>query len=115
MPEPLAYLNGRFLPASQLALPAHDAGFVFGATATDLVRTFRQRPFRLADHLARFRRSCDVCRIPQPVPDAELARIAEELIARNGSASPGSADSTRGFTPATPHGVPEPVEAGGRS
>src|SRR3954470_25086518 len=84
MPEPLAYLNGRFLPASQLTLPAHDAGFVFGATATDLVRTFRHRPFRLADHLARFRRSCEVCRIPQPVPDDELVSLAEELIAPNG-------------------------------
>jgi branched-subunit amino acid aminotransferase/4-amino-4-deoxychorismate lyase len=112
MPVPLAYLNGRFLPASQLALPAHDAGFVFGATATDLVRTFRHRPFRLADHLARFRRSCDTCRIPQPVPDAELARIAEELIAHNRGLAPGSADSTRGFTPDTPHGIPEPAPAG---
>lgn len=91
MPEPLAYLNGRYLPASQLALPAHDAGFVFGATATDLVRTFRHRPFRLADHLARFRQSCAVCRIPQLVPDAELARIGEELIAHNAAPFPPAA------------------------
>ena len=30
MSEPLAYLNGRLLPATQVALPLHDAGLVLG-------------------------------------------------------------------------------------
>ena len=83
MSRPLAYLNGRFLPQEEARLPLHDAGFVLGATATDLGRTFHHRLFRLADHLARFRRSCQAARIPQPVADEELARIAEELVAQN--------------------------------
>lgn len=82
-PEALAYWNGRLVPAAAAQLPLHDAGFVLGATVTDLVRTFRHRLFRLEDHLARFRRSCQAARVPQPVPDAELARVAGELVAHN--------------------------------
>jgi branched-subunit amino acid aminotransferase/4-amino-4-deoxychorismate lyase len=83
MSSALAYLNGRLLPQDEARLPLHDAGFVLGATVTDLCRTFRCRPFRLADHLARFRRSCQAARVPQPVADEELTRTAEELIAHN--------------------------------
>src|SRR5262249_50597023 len=39
--------------------------------------------FRLADHIARFRRSCDLCRIPQPIPDAEITIIAGQLVEHN--------------------------------
>ncbi len=80
---PLISLNGRLLPQSQAALPFHDAGFVFGATATDLCRTIRHQLLRWPDHLARFRQSCRYARIPQPVPDEELTRRAEELVAHN--------------------------------
>ena len=31
MPAPLAFLNGRFVPAAELALSPADAGFVFAA------------------------------------------------------------------------------------
>src|SRR5438552_7930284 len=83
MSEPLAYLNGEFLPLKEACLPLHEAGFVFGATVTDLCRTFAHKLYRLADHLARFRRSCAAARVSQPVDDGELARIAEDLVARN--------------------------------
>ena len=79
----LAYLNGRLLPQAEAGLALHDAGFVFGATVTDLCRTFRHRLFRLADHLTRFRMSCRLAHVPQPITDEELARIAEELVEHN--------------------------------
>src|SRR5262245_26205842 len=88
MSAPIAYLNSRLLPQPEAQLPLHDAGFVMGATVTDLCRTFRHRLFRLPDHLARFHRSCQAARIPQPVPDEELARIAEELTAHNAALLP---------------------------
>src|SRR5205809_6604709 len=86
--EPLAFLNGAWIPASRLCVPIHDAGFVLGATVTDLCRTFRHRLFRLPDHLARFRNSCRSARIPQPVADDELTRLAEQLIAHNAALLP---------------------------
>ncbi len=78
-----AYLNGRFLAQERPGLGANDAGFIFGATVTDLSRTFRNQLFRLDDHLARFRRSCEAAQVPQPVKDEELARLANELVRHN--------------------------------
>jgi branched-chain amino acid aminotransferase len=83
MAAPLAMFNGRMMPYADAAVPLHDAGFVLGATATDLVRTFRHRLFRLDDHLARFRQSCELCRIPLEAGDGQLRRSAEELIEQN--------------------------------
>jgi branched-subunit amino acid aminotransferase/4-amino-4-deoxychorismate lyase len=80
---PLAYVNGRFLPQDEARLPLHDAGFVFGATVSDLCRTFRHRLFRLPDHLHRFRQSCCLAQVPQPLADEELTRVAEQLVAHN--------------------------------
>src|SRR5437773_6504525 len=83
MSEPLAYLNGRYLPQTEARLPLHDAGFVLGATVTDLCRTFAHRLFRLADHLLRFRQSCLYTHIRQGVSEDELTQIAEHLVAHN--------------------------------
>jgi branched-chain amino acid aminotransferase len=73
------YLNGRFLPEREAVMSLDDRGFVWGATATDRLRTFRQKLFRLDDHLRRFRQSCERAFITQPRSDAELANIAREL------------------------------------
>src|SRR6266852_4638646 len=83
MAHPLAYFNGRLVPQAELAILAHDVGFIFGATATDLCRTFNHQLFRLSDHLVRFRQSCLLARISQPVEDDELTRIAKQLVAHN--------------------------------
>jgi D-alanine transaminase/branched-chain amino acid aminotransferase len=91
-PQSLAYLNGQYLTSDELRLPVYDAGFVFGATVTDLCRTFRHRLFRLDDHLTRFRRSCQKARIPQPVPDADLRTIAERVVAHNAALLPPTQD-----------------------
>jgi branched-chain amino acid aminotransferase len=81
--EPLAYLNGRFLAQADAHLPLHDAGFVMGATVTDLARTFHFRIFRFADHLARFRQSCTLAYIPLLLDDDQLTAIAERLVEHN--------------------------------
>jgi branched-chain amino acid aminotransferase len=77
-----SYINGRFA-TGPLGILAGDAGFVFGATVTDLVRTFGRKLFRFDDHLARFRQSCRLCRVPLPISDYELRIDAEKLVASN--------------------------------
>ena len=57
MSEPIVYLNDRFLPASQAKLNIYDLGIVLGATLTEMTRTFRHRPFRAEEHVARLYRS----------------------------------------------------------
>jgi branched-subunit amino acid aminotransferase/4-amino-4-deoxychorismate lyase len=83
MSEPLAYLNGQFIPAAQLSVSVADAGFVFGATATELVRTFGGRLFRLGDHLERLQQTCELCRIPLTAGAEALTCSAETLVANN--------------------------------
>ncbi len=85
MTEPLVYLNGRTVPASQAALPIYDAGIVLGATVTEMTRTFHKRPYRLGDHLDRLYRSLRYTRLEIGLSKEELARISHELIEHNGS------------------------------
>lgn len=99
-----AWLSGRFLPLSQVALGPLDAGLVFGATVTDRCRTFGRRLFRWPEHLARFRHDCTACHIPLPFPDDELTAAAGELVAR----VPGNAEVVlvAFATPGLPGGGP---------
>jgi branched-chain amino acid aminotransferase len=83
MSEPLAYLHGRFLPGSEARLPIDDRGFLLAATVTDRCRTFRQRLYRLEDHLVRFRQSCTLAQVPLELGDDEIRAIAQELLVHN--------------------------------
>src|SRR5262245_52231091 len=83
MPEPIAYLNGRRIPASQIAIAVTDAGFVQGVTVAEQLRTFRGELFRLDLHLARLRRSLQIVGVDPGLSDADLRRIAGEVAAHN--------------------------------
>jgi branched-subunit amino acid aminotransferase/4-amino-4-deoxychorismate lyase len=83
MPEPLAFLNGEFVPASSLCVPVYDTGFVLGATVTEQLRTFRGRLFKLDDHFARLNHSLEIVELELPVPMPALAAAAEQLAAEN--------------------------------
>jgi branched-subunit amino acid aminotransferase/4-amino-4-deoxychorismate lyase len=83
MSEPLVYLNGRTLPASQAHLAIYDAGIVLGATVTEMTRTFRHQPFRLDDHLRRLFRSLRYVQIDIGLTSGELAAISHDLLAHN--------------------------------
>ena len=83
MPEPLAFLNGEFIPAGALSVPVYDTGFVLGATVTEQLRTFDGRLFRLETHLARLRRSLEIIETELPVSWAALTEAAERLATEN--------------------------------
>lgn len=83
MSQPLAYLDGRLIPADQAAVPVTDAGFVQGVTVAEQMRTFGGRIFRLEPHLARLARSLETVGVEPPIAFDELIRNAEELVAHN--------------------------------
>jgi branched-chain amino acid aminotransferase len=83
MAEPWAMLNGRWLPQSQATLTLHDAGFVMGATVTDMVRTYGGVLDRWDQHLARFRASADAAQIEVRANDSQITAWANELVRRN--------------------------------
>jgi branched-chain amino acid aminotransferase len=77
----IACLNGRFLPADDACIPISDRGFLFGDGVFETARLHRGRFFRLAEHLARLRRSAGMLQIPMP-PEQQLADVARELARR---------------------------------
>lgn len=60
MTEPVAHLNGQIVPYSQAVLPVTDLGIVAGASVTEMLRTFRHAPYRVAEHLDRLFQSIDL-------------------------------------------------------
>lgn len=83
MSEPLVYLSGRMVPESQAGLKVYDAGIVLGATTTEMTRTFRQKPYRLTDHIARLFRSLKYMDIDPGLTQDEMIGVSEELVAYN--------------------------------
>ena len=83
MTEPLVYLNGQMLPASQAGLKIFDAGIVLGATVTEMTRTFRHQPFRLEEHVARLFRSLKYVRFDIGLTPQELVAVSRQLLEHN--------------------------------
>ena len=79
----LAWINGNFIPQAEAVITLHDAGFVMGATVTDMSRSFAHRPFMLTDHIQRFVAHCEACFISIKASELELLNAAKELIERN--------------------------------
>src|SRR6266849_3982008 len=76
--EPLVYLNGRMLPASEAQLKIYDAGVVLGATVTDQVRTFGKRLYKLDEHLDRLWHSLRCARIDIGLTRGEVTAISQQ-------------------------------------
>jgi branched-subunit amino acid aminotransferase/4-amino-4-deoxychorismate lyase len=81
--EPIVYLNGQLLPASEGHLALSDAGIVQGATITEQARTFRSRTWRLDARLDRLFRSLDYTGITIPQSRRQLVEAVESLVANN--------------------------------
>jgi branched-chain amino acid aminotransferase len=81
--EPVVYLNGEFVSASQARLPIYDAGVVQGATVTEQTRTFRHQPWRLEQHLDRLFHSLTLAGLLIDLSCNQLRSISLELVAQN--------------------------------
>jgi branched-chain amino acid aminotransferase len=83
MSEPVVYLNGEFVPASQAKLNIYDLGLVMGATLTEMTRTFRHAPYRVEDHVARLYRSLKYAGIAVPLTPQQMVAKTNELAENN--------------------------------
>jgi branched-chain amino acid aminotransferase len=81
--EPIVFLSGRFVPASEASINIYDFGLVLGATLTEMTRTFGHRPFRLEDHIERLNRSCKFTGIEVPFDQGEMLTHSQQLIEAN--------------------------------
>jgi len=93
----IAWANGRFVDAVDLAVPVGDAGFVLGATVTEQLRTFHGRLFLVAEHLQRLAASLAAVGIAPGVSSDALADAAERVAASHVAGD----DPVAGGDPAT--------------
>lgn len=77
------YVDGQFVPAEEASVPVGDLAVLRGYGAFDFLRTYNGRPFRLAQNLARLRRSADLIGLEYPWSDEEVAAIVQETLERN--------------------------------
>lgn len=78
-----AWIDGRFVPVGELALPADDLLVTSAAAVCETARTFRHRPFLLAEHLDRLARSARDARVPLRESPEAIAAIVDDLLAKN--------------------------------
>ncbi len=83
MTEPQAYLNGRFVPASQAMISVADGGFVQGTTVAEQLRTFGGKLFRLEAHIQRLFHSLAIVEVDPGLGAEALAETAQKLVAFN--------------------------------
>jgi len=83
LPEPIAYLNGQWLPISQAAVSVYDGGFMQGVTVAEQLRTFGGKLFRLDRHLDRLARSLAIVGVNPGLAREDFERIATDLAAQN--------------------------------
>lgn len=88
MSEPIVYLSGRMVPASQASIAIFDAGVVLGATVTEMTRTFQRQPWRLRDHVERLFRSLRYTRMDVGMTVDDMLRVTLEVVEHNAALLP---------------------------
>jgi len=84
-PDPWVYQNGKWIPQSEARIQLNDAGFVQGATITDMIRTFGGKPFLSDEHVGRFHLGClrSGIQLPKGTTPQSLNQIIEEILKKN--------------------------------
>ncbi|MDB4786526.1 MAG: aminotransferase class IV [Planctomycetaceae bacterium] len=83
MTQMTAWINGEFLPFSAVSLSLADSGIVHGDAVTEMLRTFGHKPFRISDHLDRFRHSLNESLLKCAYSDEDLESVINEVISRS--------------------------------
>ena len=79
-----AYINGRFMPVAEAAIPITDWGYRRSDVTYDVVSVWGGAFFRLDDHIRRFRRSMNALRLSPPEDDDAIRRVLAECVRRSG-------------------------------
>src|SRR5258708_16909280 len=78
-----AYIDGRFMPVAEAAIPITDWGYRRSDVTYDVVSVWGGAFFRLDDHIGRFRRSMRALRLDPPESDDDIPRILAECVRRS--------------------------------
>ncbi|KKW19921.1 MAG: Aminotransferase class IV [Parcubacteria group bacterium GW2011_GWA2_51_10] len=81
--EPVCYLNGKILPVADACVNVYDIGLLRGFGIYEAFMTYSRKPFMLADHLARFRRSAKAMSLKVPASDEEIRSAVDALVEKS--------------------------------
>src|SRR5690349_5462520 len=81
--EPIAYVNGAFVPLSEAKVSVLDRGFLFADGIYEVAAVLDGKLIDNASHLARLERSVGEIALPLPESLARIEAIQKELVKRN--------------------------------
>jgi D-alanine transaminase len=81
--DPIAYVNGSFVPLSEAKVSILDRGFLFADGIYEVAAVLEGKLIDNASHLARLERSVGEISLPLPESVDRIIEIQKELIARN--------------------------------
>ena len=81
--DPIAYVNGSFVPLSEAKVSILDRGFLFADGIYEVAAVLDGRLVDNASHLARLQRSVGEIALPLPETLERIQEIQKELVARN--------------------------------
>jgi D-alanine transaminase len=81
--DPIAYVNGDFVPLSEAKVSVLDRGFLFADGIYEVSAVLDGRLIDNESHLARLERSVGEIKLPLPETVARIKEIQHELITRN--------------------------------
>ncbi|WP_131113492.1 aminotransferase class IV [Lichenihabitans psoromatis] len=79
-----AYIDGRYMPIGEAAIPITDWGYRRSDVTYDVVGVWDGRFFRLDEHLTRFRASMDKFRFSPGESDADIRAVLHRCVALSG-------------------------------
>ena len=82
MSEFVGYVNGEWIPMSQIVPDPNDLGTTKGDQVIEVERTFGGTSFRMKDHIDRLYRSLKYVRIEPDITHEELLSASEEGIGK---------------------------------
>ncbi len=83
-PPGIAYMNQQFVPMEEAKISVLDWGFLRSDATYDVVHVWKDRFFRLEEHVDRFLESAERIHLKIPVSRLELKRILAECVSRSG-------------------------------
>ena len=81
--EPIAYVNGNFVPLSEAKVSILDRGFLFADGIYEVAAVLDGKLIDNASHLARLERSVGEIALPLPESLERIQQIQQELVKRN--------------------------------
>ena len=83
MPQRLVYFNGNFVPEREARISIFDSALMFGDMVFEMTRSFKQKPYRLRNHLKRLYASMKYAEIDCGLSIDQMEDATHKTIKKN--------------------------------